>query len=91
MILVKYAFKLVRTHLNVLLLRHFISNVLTIYAPITSDECHAWFHLNAVSPAGRNTEQVNITKKIVYSFSIVMNEEIKCPSNASYHVYLYDL
>ena len=27
-----------------------------------SDECHAWFHLNAVSPGTRNTEQVNITK-----------------------------
>ena len=36
---------------------------LSLYAPITSDECHAWFHLNAASPAGRNTEQVNITKK----------------------------
>ena len=30
----------------------------SLYAPITSDECHAWFHLNAA----RNTEQVNITK-----------------------------
>ena len=36
---------------------------LSLYAPNTSDECHAWFHLNAASPAARNTEQVNITKK----------------------------
>ena len=35
----------------------------SLYAHITSDECHAWFHLNAASPAARNTEQVNITKK----------------------------
>ena len=26
------------------------------------DECHTWFHLNAASPAPRNTEQVNVTK-----------------------------
>ena len=30
---------------------------LSLYVPITSDECHAWFHLN--------TEQVNITNKIL--------------------------
>ena len=36
---------------------------LSLYAPITLDECHAWFHLNAASPAARNTEQANITKK----------------------------
>ena len=35
---------------------------LSLYAPITSDEWHAWFYLNAASPAARNTEQVNITK-----------------------------
>ena len=35
----------------------------SLYAPITSDECHARFHLNAASTAARNTEQVNITKK----------------------------
>ena len=35
----------------------------SLYAPITSDECHAWFHLNTASPAARNKEQVNITKK----------------------------
>ena len=35
---------------------------LSLYAPITSDEYHAWFHLNAAHPAARNTEQVNITK-----------------------------
>ena len=29
----------------------------------TSDECHAWFHLNAASPAAKNTEQVTFTKK----------------------------
>ena len=33
-----------------------------IIFPIISVECHALFHLNAASPAARNTEQVNITK-----------------------------
>ena len=47
--------------------KHFTSRLLNIiflflYAPITSNEWHAWFHLNASSPAVRNTEQVNITK-----------------------------
>ena len=36
---------------------------LPLYAPITADECHAWFHLNAASPAARNTEQVKIAKR----------------------------
>ena len=36
---------------------------LSFYAPITSDECYAWFHLNAASPAARYTEQDNVTKK----------------------------
>ena len=31
---------------------------------IASDECHAWFHLKAASPAEKNTEQVNITQKL---------------------------
>ena len=39
---------------------------LSLYAPITSDECHASFHLNAASPAAGNTEQVNIPKKILF-------------------------
>ena len=34
-------------------------------APITSDECHALFHLNAASPAARNTEQVKHYKNLV--------------------------
>ena len=34
----------------------------SLYTPITSYECHAWFHLNATSPSARNTEQMNITK-----------------------------
>ena len=53
--------KLVRTPLNV----HFTafkSIFLSLYAHITSDECHAWFHLNAASLAVRNAEQVNIIK-----------------------------
>ena len=45
------------------LLHGFKSIFVSVYAPITSDECHAWFHLNAASPAARNAEQVNITKK----------------------------
>ena len=54
--------KLVRTLWNVYFAA-FKSIFLSLYAPITSDECHAWFHLNAASPAARNTEQVNISKK----------------------------
>ena len=53
--------KLVRTPLNVYFTA-FKSIFLSLFAPITSDECHAWFHLNAASPAARNAEQVNITK-----------------------------
>ena len=53
--------KLVRTPLNVYFTAFIVS--FSLYAPITSYECHAWFHLNAVSQAARNAEQVNITKK----------------------------
>ena len=53
--------KLVRTLLNVYFTA-FKSSFLSLYAHINSDECHAWFHLNAASPAVRNAEQVNITK-----------------------------
>ena len=53
--------KLVRTPFNVYFMT-FKSIFLSLYAPITSDECHAWFHLNAASPAVKNAEQVNITK-----------------------------
>ena len=56
---------IVRTPLNVYFTA-FKSIFLSLYAPITSYECHAWFHLNAASPAARNTEQVNITKIIVH-------------------------
>ena len=54
--------KLVRTPLNVLLQGFWKYLSLSLYAPITSDEYHAWFHLNAASPAAMNTEQVNITE-----------------------------
>ena len=57
--------KLVRTSLNVLLRRH-SCNYLSLYAPITSDECHPWFHLNAAIPAAMNTEQVSITTKTLF-------------------------
>ena len=50
-----------RTPLNVYFAA-FKSIFLSLYALITSDERHAWFHLNAASPAVRNAEQVNITK-----------------------------
>ena len=59
------ALKLVRTPLNVYFTA-FKSIFLSLYAPITSDECHAWFHSNAASPSARNTEQVNITKNLVH-------------------------
>ena len=38
----------------------------SLYASVTSEECHAWFHLNAASPAARNTKQVNMTKNLVH-------------------------
>ena len=59
--------KLVRTPLHVLLRGHFLKylSLLSLYAPITSDECHTWFHLNAARPAERNTEQVNNTKHLI--------------------------
>ena len=57
----EFNLKLVRTPLNAFKIIH-----LALYAPITSDECHAWFHLNAASPAARNKELVNITKNIVH-------------------------
>ena len=46
--------------------RSFLKIYFSVYAPVTFDECYAWFHLNAVSPAERNTEQVNITKNVVH-------------------------
>ena len=46
--------------------RQFLKISFSLYAPFTSDECHAWFHLNAASPTERNTEQVNITKNPVH-------------------------
>ena len=35
---------------------------LFLCAPITSDECHAWFHFNAACAAAMNMEQAKITK-----------------------------
>ena len=40
-----------------------LSFSLSLYAPITSTECHALFHLNSASPAARKTQQVSIAKK----------------------------
>ena len=53
--------KLVRTNIDVLLHRYWY-NDLSPYATIISDECHAWFHLNSASQAGRNTEKLKITQ-----------------------------
>ena len=38
-----------------------------LYAPITSDECHAWFHLNAASPAGGTRNKWILPKKKILS------------------------
>ena len=58
-----------------------------MYAPITSDECHAWFHLNAASPAAGNTEQVNITKNSYPRYNSNHQHRTPwfpaCPSNHS--------
>ena len=48
--------KLVRTPLNVYFTA-FKSIFLSLYAPITSYEYHAWFHLIAASPSARNMER----------------------------------
>ena len=42
---------------------------LSLYATITSDECHAWFHLYGVSRATRSTQQAKIAewKFLVYN------------------------
>ena len=58
--MIYFYLKLVRTPLNVYFTA-FKSSFLSLYAHINSDECHAWFHLNAASLAVRNAEQVNIT------------------------------
>ena len=34
----------------------------SLYAPITSDEGHTWFHLNAASPTERNTNKWTLQK-----------------------------
>ena len=78
--------KLVRTPLNVYFTA-FKSIFLSLYAPITSDECHAWFHLNAASPAVRNAEQVNITKNSLPRLDSKHQHRTSwfpaCPSNHS--------
>ena len=58
---------------------------LSLYAPITSDECHARFHLNAASPAARNTEQVNITKNLVHGRIRTTNTASKLQVNRYNH------
>ena len=41
----------------------FLSNDHSLYAPFTSDECHAWFHLYGTSqPARRASKATNIKK-----------------------------
>ena len=55
--------KLVRTFFKRFTSLPFFKLSFFLYAPITSEESHAWFHLNAASPAARNTEQVNIAWK----------------------------
>ena len=44
-----------------ILLIYYAAKYLSLYAPITSDECPAWFHLNVASPAARNAKQGKIT------------------------------
>ena len=51
----------------------FLINHLSLYAPITSDECHAWIDLYGTSRAARNTEQAKIYK---------MHSEIRNPRPA---------
>ena len=71
----------------------FKSIFLPLYAPITSDECHAWFHLNAASPAARNTEHVNITtgkKKLASQFNFTYRyiDDVLSINNPDFDNYL---
>ena len=63
----QHILKLVRTHFKRLTSR-LLKISFSLYAPITSDECRACFHLNAASQAVRNTEQVNITIHLVHDW-----------------------
>ena len=78
--------KLVRTSLNVYFTA-FKSIFLSLYTPITSDECHAWFVLNAASLVARNAEQVNITQNSCPRKDSNHNHRTSCfpacPSNHS--------
>ena len=66
-------------------LRH-LNLSFSLYAPITWDECHAWFHLNAASPAARNTEQVNITKNFYLRWDSNHQHRTPCsPACSSNH------
>ena len=57
--------KLVRTPLNVYFTA-FKSSFLSLYAHINSDECHAWFHLNAASSAVRNADKWTLQKILIH-------------------------
>ena len=59
----KFTLKLVRTPLNVYFTA-FKSSFLSLYAHINSDECHAWFHLNAASPSCEGTRNKWTLQKI---------------------------
>ena len=58
-----FSLKLVRAHINYRFTTpQFFKNHLSLYAPITSDECHCWFHLYGLSQAAWNEKQTKISK-----------------------------
>ena len=64
-----------------ILLRRNCQNYLFIYAPITSDECHACFNLHWINRAARNPEQAKISmsthRKCDRKGQVTLNFEIK--------------
>ena len=60
---------------------------LSLYAPITRDECHAWFHLYGLRRAATNARQAKILKcKILLHIGIQTHKPlIKRPTSYPYH------
>ena len=81
-----FILKLVRTPLNVYFTA-FKSIFLSL--TITSYECHAWFHLNAASPAARNTEHgtsEHYKKILIHGRIRTTKHRTSCfPACPSYH------
>ena len=73
MFVLRVPLKLVRTHINYRFTKPpVLKNYLSLFAPITSDECHTSFHLNGISRATRNAKQAKIINwKILVNTQVV--------------------